>query len=248
VELNWSTFVLEIVNFLVLVWILKRFLYRPVLDVIARRRAGIEKTLGEAKSLKAQAEEMGRRYEGRLAEWEHEREGARKDLAQELEAERGRRLATLQAELAQEREKARAVEERRQTEVLRELETRALAQGSAFAARLLGLAAGPELEGRLVEMAVAELQRLPAADLAKLRERWGEHPDAATVASAHPLSDAQRQALTEALAAATGRTLSVSFQAEPELMAGLRITLGAWLLEANLRAELRGFADLNRVD
>ncbi len=38
-ELNWSTLLLEIVNFLVLVWILKRFLYRPVLQVIEERRS-----------------------------------------------------------------------------------------------------------------------------------------------------------------------------------------------------------------
>ena len=37
-ELSGSTFVLEIINFLILVWILKRFLYKPVLGVIAKRR------------------------------------------------------------------------------------------------------------------------------------------------------------------------------------------------------------------
>ena len=51
-ELNWSTFILEIINFLVLIWILKRFLYKPVLDVIARRRAGIEKTLSDAREMR----------------------------------------------------------------------------------------------------------------------------------------------------------------------------------------------------
>ena len=40
-ELNWTTFALEIVNFLALLWILKRFLYRPVLATLAERRAGI---------------------------------------------------------------------------------------------------------------------------------------------------------------------------------------------------------------
>ena len=36
-ELNWTTFALEAVNFMVLVWILKRFLYKPVLAAIAQR-------------------------------------------------------------------------------------------------------------------------------------------------------------------------------------------------------------------
>ena len=44
-ELNWTTLILEIVNFLILVWILKHFLYRPVLRVIEERRAGIAAAL-----------------------------------------------------------------------------------------------------------------------------------------------------------------------------------------------------------
>ena len=57
-ELNWSTFLLEIINFLVLVWILKRFLYQPVLDVIARRRKAIEAQLAEALRLQDEAESL----------------------------------------------------------------------------------------------------------------------------------------------------------------------------------------------
>ena len=41
-EVDWTTFALEIINFLILVWILKRFFYHPVLDIIARRRICIE--------------------------------------------------------------------------------------------------------------------------------------------------------------------------------------------------------------
>ena len=44
-QLDWSTFILEILNFLILVWILKRFLYKPILTMIAERKAAIEQTL-----------------------------------------------------------------------------------------------------------------------------------------------------------------------------------------------------------
>ena len=36
-QIDWTTLVLEIINFLVLVWILKRFLYKPVMEAIAAR-------------------------------------------------------------------------------------------------------------------------------------------------------------------------------------------------------------------
>jgi len=77
-DLSWSTFVLEIINFLVLVWILKRFLYKPVLDVIARRRAGIEKSMADAEALHADAEKLQEQYEDRLAVWDQERLQARR--------------------------------------------------------------------------------------------------------------------------------------------------------------------------
>ena len=89
-ELSWSTFVLEIINFLALVWILKRFLYKPVLDIIARRRSAIEKTQADAATLMAAAEQLQDQYGGRLTEWERERQEARATLARELDDERAR--------------------------------------------------------------------------------------------------------------------------------------------------------------
>ena len=44
-EFGWSTFLLEIINFLVLVWLLHRFFYRPVLDIVAERQRQIESSL-----------------------------------------------------------------------------------------------------------------------------------------------------------------------------------------------------------
>jgi F-type H+-transporting ATPase subunit b len=95
-ELSWSTILLEIINFLVLVWILKRFLYKPVLAVIARRRAGIEDRLAETQRLHDEADALKAEYENRLSDWDHERRQARDALTQELDAERARQLAELQ--------------------------------------------------------------------------------------------------------------------------------------------------------
>ena len=98
-ELSWTTFILEIINFLVLVWILKRFFYKPVLDVIARRRAGIEKTMTDAQTLHTQAEKLQEQYEGRLADWDKERQQARESLARELETEHNRKMEELHLSL-----------------------------------------------------------------------------------------------------------------------------------------------------
>lgn len=247
-ELNWSTFVLEIINFLVLVWILKRFLYQPVLDVIARRREGIEKRLGDAEAVHAEAETLQKQYEGRIADWERERQAAREALAAEIGAERERRLSELQASLEQEREKAWTGEARRAEQTLRKMEENALAQGSRFATRLLEQAAGRELEIRLIELLISELSELPEDQVAGLRNHIRDNPETVFIASAYPLAEEQQREMQRALQAITGPDADVRFEQDGDLIAGARVTIGDWVLAANLREELRAFAELAQDD
>jgi len=245
-ELSWSTFILEIINFLVLVWILKRFLYQPVLDVIARRRAGIEKTLADARALHSDAEQLQKQYEGRLADWEQERQQARTDLSRELDAERARKMTELQTSLDQVREKSRVTDERRQADAMHKIEEAALVQGARFAARVLQQASGPDTEARLLELVIDGLEQLPAERIAGLHKRYGKAPAVIEVVSAFPLADEQRRKLTRALTKIVNADTPLQFKQDSELVAGVRSTVGAWILGANIRDELKGFAEFAR--
>lgn len=247
-ELNWTTFVLEILNFLVLVWILKHFLYRPVLAVIARRRAGIEQTLREASEQQAGAEALKAQYEDRLAEWDRERAQAREALTRDIEAERAARQTEMEAALDREREKARVGEAHRLEDLQRRYTETALAQGARFATRLLESACGPDTEARLVDLFIGDLGRLTPAQVAALRNNHADTPADITVSSAYPLSDDRRERLRQALATLCGEDAAPRFEQDDTLLAGVRITIGAWVLGANVRDELRGFAELSHVD
>jgi F-type H+-transporting ATPase subunit b len=243
-ELSWSTFVLEIINFLILVWILKRFFYKPVLDVIAKRRAGIDDSLNSAEALQADAEKLRKQYEGRLADWDQERQQARTALNRELDAERVKKMEQLHNELEQEREKTHVIEKRHQAVAMHKMEETALEQAARFASRLLAKACGAETEANLVELVITELSRLSPERIADLRNSYGKAPDTALVVSARPLSDHQRQQLEQVLMTVVGPAVNVQFEQDSELMAGVRISVGAWVLGANLRDELEGFTVL----
>jgi F-type H+-transporting ATPase subunit b len=243
VELDWTTFLLEIVNFLVLVWILKRFLYKPVLGVIEQRRRGIEETLAHAESVRSEAEALREQYGNRLAEWETERQQAREALAGEIEEARGRRMKALEAELARERERVMVVEERRRTEADHKAERTAMKQAAKFAARLLSATACAEVESRLVDLVVDELGRLPEERISALRAAWKKPPEEIRVASGFTLGEEARERLQASLAAVAGVSVPFSYEQDEELLAGLRIVVGAWVLSANLRDELAGFVE-----
>ncbi len=246
-ELSWSTFLLEIINFLVLVWILKRFLYQPVLDVVSRRQKNIDAQLNEAKQQREQASVLEREFENRLAEWDQERQQLRDKLARDLADERSRQLAELQDKIRAEQEKAEVSDKQRRAEGLHEAELQALRQASGFATRLLREAAGPELEARLVNLLIKELDALPAEQLDRLRTQWGQPPATLEIVSAFTLTAPQRQQLEAALQKVTGLTPEFRYSENNRLLAGLQITVGAWVLKINLQDELNGFAEFAHV-
>jgi F-type H+-transporting ATPase subunit b len=240
-QLDWSTVALEIVNFLVLVWLLQRFLYKPILNVVATRRAAIDEAAQRTRELEAQARQLQAQYESRLQNWEQERAQARGALTEELRGERERARVALEKDLEQQRRKAQVLDERRRTEDTARKEREATEQALAFVHRLLAGLSGPELESKLVQLAVDELQRLPQARRSELREAISTASEPVTVSSAYPLLPAQREALTEALRGLLDGTGELRFREEPALLAGVRIRVGPWVLQANLGEELSLF-------
>ena len=53
--IDWFTVGAQALNFIVLVWLMKRFLYKPILDAIDAREARIAAALADAAASKAEA-------------------------------------------------------------------------------------------------------------------------------------------------------------------------------------------------
>ena len=256
-EFNSSTFILEIINFLVLVWILKHFFYKPLLDVIARRKAGIDETVAKAKGLQNQAKQLQQQYEERLADWQLEKQEAQRTLDASLQKERERQMSALQADLGAEREKEKVLEQRKREHETQQIVETALQQGAQFASHLLCAVAEPELEKQLVNLLLKQLENLPTGQLEQLRSvNAGSETssDSAinagdinviTITSAYPLDSTTQQALEHVCKESLSVNGKIIYSQDPAIIAGLRINIGAWVLATNLQDELAGFVAFN---
>ncbi|MDZ7622192.1 MAG: F0F1 ATP synthase subunit delta [Candidatus Competibacteraceae bacterium] len=240
--IDWTTFTLEIINFLVLVWILKRFLYQPVLETLARRRAGIERTLAEARDTETGARALQTQFENRLADWEQEKVALRARFEQELTVERSRQMQALADALVEEQERRAAQDANRQEGLRLELESQALEQARRFATALLARLAGPELEARLVEAGMEDFAALPADPLNGITAAARTPGARVRVDSAFPLSEEQQKHIGATLAARLGISPDLDFRVDPTLRAGLRLALGPWQMNFSLADELAQFA------
>lgn len=239
---DWTTFILEIINFLVLVWILKHFLYQPVLDIIAKRRAGIEKALADAQRIKAEAEVLKLQNEKFLADWEQQKEAAQARLMAELAIMRENKLAELNASIKEEAERRKVLEERSKREFERSMEEKGVAQGVAFSTKLLTRLASSELEAGLYTLLLKDLHSLSEENRHAIAKAAAASELQIKVQSAFPLHPSKQTELTHYLAEVAGRMLPIEFHVNPELIAGFQIVIGPWILHANLRDELKFFS------
>jgi len=244
-ELNWSTFLLEIINFLVLVWILKRFLYRPILSALEERRKKIEHSLNEATNQHTQAIALEQQYKERLDTWEHEKLQLRETLQQEIQNERTKKLEQLQTELECEREKAAVIDQHQQAEVLRQYQQKAHEQGARFTTKLLNAVASKELESHLFNLLIKTFDDMDEDRRLSLLDACKTSSDSISVTSAYTLSERQRQQLEQKICTVQEQTVSFKYLEDEKLLAGLRIIVGAWVLRINLQDELNGFVELS---
>ena len=243
-EFNLSTFVLEIINFLILIWILQRLFYKPLLAVIDKRKQHIDQSLADAKKLHQEADELRSLYENRQKFWMQEKKAALSALHQQIEAEKKTQMDKLQIELEQERQKARVTLTRQQLELQQQAEKQALQNGARFAGLVLQQAAGPELETRLFAMLIDHLEILPEA--CRLCLQTLEHKKAVTIklTSVYPFTTELRQQMEKKLGSLISSPANFQYYQDASLIAGVRIDIGAWVLHANLKHELTGFAEI----
>jgi F-type H+-transporting ATPase subunit b len=247
-QLDLTSFVLELINFAVLVWILHRFLYKPVLAAIDRRRSAVEQSLAQAKTARDEAAALKSQVGERLASWEQERAEAKDKLAAELAAQRDKALAEAARAAEQERARLAALQAKRDEERRSADAQRALEQAGAFAARLLERLSSPELDARLVELLAADLAALPKERLDPLAEAARATDGRVTVQSARPLTDAARARLEQALSQAFGLECRAEYAVDEALLGGVRVALGSWQLQADLADELRFFSGEGRSE
>jgi len=244
-EFNLSTFIFEIINFLILVWILQRLFYKPVRKMIQRRKQQIDQTLADAALMRQEAEDLKSHYENRLQQWKKEKQAAITQLHQQLETEKQQKLLALQKELDLERSKSQIAQQRQQQEVQRHQQTLALLNGSRFAAMLLQQTAGPDLEVRLFNFLFSQLNQLPEACQQSLQTQGIKKTLDINIHSVYPLSPDQVNQLEEKFTSLIDKPLRFQYKQNPELIAGLQIDIGAWALHANLQHELNGFAEIS---
>ena len=232
---SWWTFALQAVNFLILIWLLRRFLFKPVSAIVARRKEEIARGMTEASAEKQKALSMQHDLQAQLAAIEAERRKAIEEQRAQLAGERMKTLDEARAEAGKIRNQAAARLGEERAAATQELFAQTIELAVKLAERLLRELASTSLDHAFLTRVLDYLDHLPAQERAALVSHLGEA--SVVVTTAHPLDALEEAEWREQLAKRIGAE-AMQFNTDPALIAGAEITFPNAILRFNWRDSL----------
>ena len=222
--IDWFTVCAQAANFLILIWLLKRFLYKPILGAIDAREQKIATQLRDAATQKTEAEKERESLCAARAEFETQREGLLKKAAEEAEITQRRLSDEVRQEIESVRTKWRETLRHEQEALRAELMSRAQREIFAIARQVLRDLAGKELEQQIVSVFIRELNGLNGDEKEQLttilkKSRWP-----AVIRSRFDLPQSERTEIENAIREALVPDLPVRFETASDLVGGIELT------------------------
>ena len=231
--IDWFTVAAQALNFLLLVWLMKRFLYKPVLNAIDAREKSVAAALADAETKKAEAAKDRDEFKRKNGEFDAQRATLMAKATSDAAAEALRLKGEAQksAEALADKFKASAQSDARALDRAVGLKLRQ--EVFAISRKALGDLAGAGLEERMVAVFIRRLGGLDAQTKATLGQALRSGSDPAVLRCAVELAPEQRAAVQKALNEAFSADIHLNIEIAPEMGGGIDLLahgqkLGRW--------------------
>ncbi len=222
-QIDWWTLALQAVNFLVLLWLLQHFLYRPVRAVIEKRSALAERALAEAGTKEEEAETERLGLEADRAKVAQERQALLKTLHDELDTERGKALDAARAEADSLVAEARETIARERKAALTDVKEQAARLATDIASDLLRNTGLQPPGEAVLEQLERRIRELPPDELDRLKHDLSKTGATLTVMTAEALAPESQALWRDRLTAIFGSPDRTVFAVEPAILGGAEL-------------------------
>jgi F-type H+-transporting ATPase subunit b len=249
--IDWFTVGAQALNFLILVWLMKRYLYQPILKALDAREQRIAAELADADSKRVEALAEREEFKRKNEEFDSERAGLMSKATNDATSEHSRLLDEVRKDADDLRGKLQDKLGNEFRNLHEEIARRTQAEVFAIARKTLSELSGESLEERMVEVFVRRLRDLNDSERSKLAAITAQ--DVVTVRSAFDLQQPQKSMIEDSIRATLGTKNQVRFEIVPNLIGGIELILHgqkvAWSISdhlASLEKELAALLKAQR--
>jgi F-type H+-transporting ATPase subunit b len=221
--IDWFTVGAQALNFIILVWLMKRFLYKPILHAIDEREKRIAAELTDAAAKKAEAKKESEEFQRKNEEFDKNRAALLTKAQEDAKAD-GQRLKD-EAQKAAEALKAKQLAAAKSEEqaAAHDISVRTQKEVFSIAGKALRDLAGVGLEERMIDVFIQKLRSLSADQKWILATKAGDSPKPVVVRTAFDVNQAQRDSTISAVKEVLGPTTDVKLETAPALISGMEL-------------------------
>ena len=224
--IDWVTVAAQAVNFLLLVWLMKRFLYKPVLGAIDAREERIAKELADAKAQKMEAMEEREEFQRKNEIFDQERSELMNTASEEAKGEKARLLEEARSSAEALEAKWREGLEKDATRLEEDFQNRVRKDVFSIVRKTLSDLAGEELEGKITDIFLRRLGELDEGERKTLSKGMNSDDGSVEVRTAFPLTEKQRKDLGQEVKRLLSLKEEPRFEEEKDLVAGIELVGG----------------------
>jgi len=229
-QIDWFTVIAQIINFLLLVWLLKRFLYKPILNAIEERENKITSQLEDAESKKEEAKKEQIEFRQKNDDFEHNKKELMKKAVDESEEKRQKLLEEARNEANEFRSQLKKSSEEVQQNLSQEIEQKVQQEVFAITRKTLSDLASMDLEEQTVRVFIRRLNELKEDEKKQFLKAFKSKADPILVRSAFDLPSEQKTEIQNAIAEILGIETQFQYKTVPELVSGIELTANGFKL------------------
>jgi F-type H+-transporting ATPase subunit b len=246
--IDWFTVVAQTINFLILVWLLKRFLYKPILDAIDARENRIAQELADADKKRLEARQERDEFERKNEEFNQQRDTLVAQMKDEINHKRQKLLddAQLAADaISKKRIEAMESEQHRMTE---EISRRAQDQVFSITRKTLKDLAETSLEASMTKVFTRRVREMNGRARQELGEAFSKSSEPARVRSTFELPNEQQAEIQQAINQTFEVDVPLRFEIAADKIGGIEVICSgrkiAWSIAEYLKVLEKSIADL----
>ena len=223
--IDWFTVIAQVVNFLIRVWLMERFLYQPILKALDAREKRIAAELADAAAKEADAIKEREEYSRKNDEFDRQRADMLKKATDEAADEHRRLFDEVRKDADGLRAKLQDSMNSEYRNLHEEIARRTRAEVFAIARKTLADLAGASLEQRMSDVFIERLQGMSDEDRKNLATMLKSPDSPVLVRSAYELAPALHASIEDALKVTLGVKAPLRFEVVPDLVGGIELIM-----------------------
>jgi F-type H+-transporting ATPase subunit b len=242
-NINWSTLLFQVLNFVVMVFVLWRFLFKPVIRILDERSLRVTRALDDAEQREREAQDLRVEYEEKLAQGQEQVVVMRQQAQEELAQTKRQILNETRQEITAMRDKAESeIQESRQQAIYQHRHELGRLI-TVLSARMIRESTGETFQQASIEKFIDRLAALPVEDY---RQTLGEGEVAllhAQLVSAQELDTGDAARIEEMVRHVADQPIEVIYKVDGSLIAGASVRFGDVVIDGSVAGQLENLKE-----